>query len=162
MASYRLACTFSYSCRYYPTYRAGLARKLKLSNEPEQLNQVHGNNIIRLGSQNNPEATTGASGGGYSTEASICVCVVITADCLPLLLCNDEGTQVAAIHIGWKGFIQNIITAALDKFICPNEKIMAWLGLGPCICAEYYATGIEIHNACLAVFSEVKKAFSAY
>ena len=67
------------------------------------LHQVHGNNIIRLGSRSNSEVAINTADGSYSTEANK-VCVVMTADCLPLLLCDDEGRQIAAVHVGWRGF----------------------------------------------------------
>jgi len=137
--------------------RKRLVEDLQLPAEPVWLNQVHGNNIIRLGSTNNSEITINTADGSYSTEANK-VCVVMTADCLPLLLCDDGGQQVAAIHVGWRGFSKNIITTALEKFICPNEKILAWLG--PCICARHYETGVEVHDACLSIFSAAKEAFS--
>ena len=121
------------------------------------LHQVHGNNIIRLGSRSNSEVAINTVDGSYSIEANK-VCVVMTADSLPLLLCDDEGRQIAAVHVGWRGFSKNIITDVLDKFICANEKIIAWPG--PCICAEHYETGIEVHDACLSIFSEAKQAFS--
>ena len=137
--------------------RERLAKELNLPNEPAWLNQGHGNNIIRLGSTNNSEVTISTADGSYSTETDK-VCVVMTADCLPLLLCDGEGQQIAAVHVGWRGFSKNIITAVLDQFICPNEKILAWLG--PCICARHYETGAEVYDACLSIFNEAKQAFS--
>ena len=80
------------------TNRKRLIKDLQLPGEPVWLNQVHGNNIIRLGSTNNSEITINTADGSYSTEANK-ICVVMTADCLPLLLCDDEGRQVAAVHV---------------------------------------------------------------
>jgi len=137
--------------------RERLAEDLKLPAEPVWLNQGHGNNIIHLDSTNNSETTVNNVDGSYSTEADK-VCVVMTADCLPLLMCDAKGQQVAAVHVGWRGFSKNIITVALEKFTCPNEEILAWLG--PCICAKHYETGMEVHDACLSIFSKAKQAFS--
>ncbi len=81
----------------------------------------------------------------------------MTADCLPLLLCNDEGTQVSAVHIGWRGFSQNIITAALDKFTCPHDNIIAWLG--PCISADHYEIDATIYNATSKIFAGAEECF---
>ena len=70
------------------TNRDRLAKELKLPTEPVWLNQVHGNNIICLESEENSETTINTADGSYSTEANK-ICVVMTADCLPLLLCDD-------------------------------------------------------------------------
>ncbi len=120
------------------------------------LHQVHGNNIIRLDSRSNSEVAINTADGSYSTEANK-VCVVMTADCLPLLLCDDEGRQIAAVHVGWRGFSKNIITDVLDKFICANEKIIAWLG--PCICAEHYEINATIYNATRKIFAGAEECF---
>jgi purine-nucleoside/S-methyl-5'-thioadenosine phosphorylase / adenosine deaminase len=138
--------------------RECLAQHLKLPTEPVWLNQVHGNNIIQIDSPVTSENTDIIADGSYSTEAKK-VCVVMTADCLPLLLCDDEGTQIAAVHIGWRGFTQNIVTAAVDKFTCPPDKLIAWLG--PCVCDKHYETGAEVRNACLSVFGEAEEAFTS-
>ena len=136
--------------------RERLTRQLKLPTEPVWLNQVHGKNVIQIGSQVGLELTDKTADGCYSTEANI-VCVVMTADCLPLLLCNDEGTHVSAVHIGWRGFSQNIITAALDKFTCPHDNIIAWLG--PCISADHYEIDATIYNATRKIFAGAEECF---
>jgi len=139
------------------TNRERLAKELKLPAEPVWLNQVHGNNIIQIDSQMDSELTDKVADGSYSKEANK-VCVVMTADCLPLLLCDDEGTQVAAIHIGWQSFNKDIITAAIEKFTCPNEKILAWLG--PCISADYYEIDAPVYNAARKVFVGAEECFT--
>ena len=132
--------------------RERLAKYLKLPREPAWLNQVHGNNIIRL----NSEITNKTADGSYSIKTNN-VCVVMTADCLPLLLCDDEGTQIAAIHIGWQGFSKDIITTALDKFTCPHERLIAWLG--PCISADHYEIDAPVYNAARKVFAGAEECF---
>lgn len=136
--------------------RKQLIKDLQLPSEPVWLNQVHGNNIIQIDSQVDSELTTKAADGSYSTKSNK-VCVVMTADCLPLLLCDDIGTQIAAIHIGWQGFSNNIINAALDKFTCPHEKILAWLG--PCISADYYEIDANVYNAARKIFVGAEESF---
>ena len=128
------------------TNRERLAKELKLPAEPVWLNQEHGNNIIRLDSQEDSETTTNTADGSYATETNQ-VCVVMTADCLPLLLCDDEGTQVAAVHVGWRGLSKNIISVALEKFTCPNEKILAWLSFQP-----FYGRPAYRHTAEISIY----------
>ena len=136
--------------------RQRLSRYLKLPAEPVWLNQVHGNNIIQIDSQVDLEITDKTADGSYSREANK-VCVVTTADCLPLLLCDDEGAQIAAIHIGWRGFSKNIISVALEKFTCSHDKLMAWLG--PCISVDHYEIDATVYNATKKIFAGAKECF---
>lgn len=106
--------------------RAHLTSYLKLPSEPVRLNQVHENNIIQIDSQEDFELTDKTADGCYSTKTDN-VCVVMSADCLPLLLCDNEGTQIAAVHIGWRGFSKDIIAKALEKFTCHDKNILAWI-----------------------------------
>ena len=55
------------------------------------------------------------------------VCTVMTADCLPVLLTNTDGTQVAAVHAGWRGLADGILENAVNKFTKPSQ-VMAWIG----------------------------------
>lgn len=136
--------------------RQRLSRYLKLPAEPVWLNQVHGNSIIQIDSQVDLEITDKTADGSYSREANK-VCVVTTADCLPLLLCDDEGAQIAAIHIGWRGFSKNIISVALEKFACAHHKLMAWLG--PCISAGHYEIDATVFNASKKIFAGAEECF---
>lgn len=136
--------------------RERLAKHLKLPSEPVWLNQAHGNKIIQIDSKTDPKPINKTADGSYTTKPDK-ICVVMTADCLPLLLCDDEGTQVAAIHIGWRGFSRNIITNALEKFTCPQNRLIAWLG--PCISAEHYEVDAPVYNAVKEVFTGAEECF---
>jgi YfiH family protein len=85
------------------------------------------------------------------------ICAVLTADCLPLLLCNTSGTEIAAIHIGWRGFSRNIITSALNAFSAEPQELMAWIG--PYISARHYEVGAEVRTACLKIINDPEGAF---
>lgn len=136
--------------------RERLAKHLKLPIEPAWLNQVHGNCIIQLNSQLDSESTNKIADGSYTTKVNK-VCVVMTADCLPVLLCDDKGTQIAAVHIGWRGFSKNIISVALEKFTCPHDKVIAWLG--PCISADRYEIDATVYNATSRIFAGAEECF---
>ena len=79
--------------------RNHLIKTLELPGEPCWLYQAHTNNVVRLDSTSKTNQHADAS---YSVSKRV-VCAVLTADCLPVLLCNREGTAVAAIHAGWRG-----------------------------------------------------------
>jgi len=121
-----------------------LCKSLGLAATPGWLQQEHGPRIINL---QDPHATL--RGDGAYTTRSHQICVILTADCLPLLLCDSQGTQIAAIHIGWRGYSSNIIPPAISGFSCPAHNLLAWIG--PAISAVNYEVGPEVHAACRQV-----------
>jgi len=124
-----------------------LRELLSLPAEPLWLEQIHSNKVINLaaGHINQP------ADGAYTNQQNQ-ICVVLTADCLPLLLCNTAGTEIAAIHIGWRGFSNNIITNALNTFSVKPQDLLAWTG--PCISANHYEVGERVRTACLQVIDD--------
>lgn len=104
---------------------AGLAGKKQW----QWLTQVHGNAVIDA----QTDGRSYVADACYSDEKSR-VCTVMTADCLPILLCDKKGEQVAAIHAGWRSLCYGVIENTLAKFRGQPEDIMVWLGpaIGPC------------------------------
>jgi len=78
------------------------------------------------------------------TKLANVVCCVMTADCLPLLLTDRQGTQVAAVHAGWRGLCDGIIENAIAKFNCVPADIIAWLG--PAIGPRNFEVGSEVRQ----------------
>lgn len=109
--------------------RITLRRHLQLPSEPVWLKQVHGREIIELRKSSSSILRADAS----FTKVPGIVCVVLTADCLPILLCDELGSMVAAIHAGWRGLFQEILAAAVQRMTKQPERLMAWLGpaIGP-------------------------------
>lgn len=131
--------------------RRRLNAALGLVEEPLWLTQVHGTAIA-----------TGDNGPGCEADGSYSdrtgrVCVVLTADCLPVLLCDRSGREVAAVHAGWRGLVNGVIEAALDRFKAAPEDIMAWLG--PAIGPDAFEVGAEVRAAFLASDAEAAMAF---
>jgi polyphenol oxidase len=94
--------------------------------EPLWLNQVHGKTVVDLASAAGmPDADA-----ALAAEPGL-VCAVMTADCLPLLLCNVAGSKVAAVHAGWRGLEAGIVQEILHRF--EGDEVLAWLGpaIGP-------------------------------
>ena len=119
-----------------------LKQSLALPAEPCWLEQVHGIDVI--------EASTAMENNvadGSFTSKPGCVCVVMTADCLPVLLCDKQGTVIAAVHAGWRGLLQGVIPAAVEKLQVPNDQILAWLG--PAIGPQSFEVGREVKEAFL-------------
>lgn len=129
--------------------RARLARALELPTPPVWLRQVHGTQVIAA-------AAGGCEADAAHTQQAGVVCAVLTADCLPLLLCNSAGTQVAAVHAGWRGLAAGVIEAALDSMGEPKH-LMAWLG--PAIGPAAFEVGDEVRAAFLAQDASAQAAF---
>lgn len=136
------------------TNRALLSQTLKLPNEPCWVYQIH-SNIAVPATQQTPLAQADAT---YTKNAQQ-VCAVMTADCLPLLVCNQSGTHVAAIHAGWRGLSSGIIESTLQGLNLPPNEILVWLG--PAIGPEKFEVGDEVRNAFMQVDNNASQAFKA-
>lgn len=85
------------------------------------------------------------------------VCVVMTADCLPVLLCDQRGTVVAAVHAGWRGLAAGVIEAAIAKMLIPPGQLMAWLG--PAISQAAFEVGEEVRAVFVSADPQAANAF---
>ena len=108
--------------------RAHLKEILDLPGEPKWLNQVHGKTIVTA-----QAAKTDQQADGSYTQLQHEVCAVMTADCLPICLCDTSGEWVAVLHGGWRGLHAGIIEAGVATWPGKPGQCMAWLGpaIGP-------------------------------
>lgn len=136
--------------------RTQLQQELRLVDSPAWLNQIHSNRVLDL----NASLTVVPDADGSYTQASGIACTVMTADCLPLLLCDTAGTQVAAVHAGWRGLADGIIEAALEKFTVPADQILVWLG--PAIGPDAFEVGSEVREQFIAEQLQAEQAFKPY
>ena len=103
---------------------------------PCWLRQVHGSGVVRLSGS----SPAGESEGDIAiTDRAGLACTVLTADCVPILLAAGDGSQVAAVHAGWRGLAAGIVEVAAALFSGP---FLAWLG--PHICAGCYRVGDDV------------------
>ncbi|MDD3326631.1 MAG: peptidoglycan editing factor PgeF [Zoogloea sp.] len=135
------------------TVAANRARlRALLPAEPCWLNQVHGTVVVDLATaQGVPDADAAVS------RRPGAVCVVMTADCLPVLLCDRAGTVVGAAHAGWRGLQGGVIEATVRAMNVPAGELMAWLG--PAIGPAAFEVGEEVRAAFLADDSAAAAAF---
>lgn len=123
--------------------RTRLREALALPSEPVWLKQVHGVNVVDAASVN-----AGTTADGVWTDQPGVVCAVLTADCLPVFLCNRQGTKVALLHAGWRGLMAGVIEAGLQALATPGAELLAWLG--PAIGPDSYEVGDAVRDAFLA------------
>ncbi|WP_062375318.1 peptidoglycan editing factor PgeF [Halomonas sp. KX33721] len=115
------------------------------------LNQTHGARVQQEYQSDTPEADAAlASSSEYA-------CVVLTADCLPVLLCNRQGTQVAVAHAGWRGLAGGVLEATVAAMNCDPNDILVWLG--PAISNAQFEVGPEVYGAFVAVHPDTADAF---
>lgn len=123
-----------------------------LPSQPVWVNQVHGIEVIDA-AKNTSLQNADAS---FTTQANV-VCVTMTADCLPLLLCNKAGTVVSAVHAGWRGLCDGVIEAAVKKMAVPSADILAWLG--PAIGPNVFEVGDDVRQQFMRLDPLAEQAF---
>jgi len=132
--------------------RSLLADSLQLPSAPIWLEQVHGCDVVMADERGVPPPCDASV-----SQRSGVVCAVLTADCLPLLLCNREGTVVAAVHAGWRGLAAGVIEQTIAQMKCPGDQIMAWLG--PAIGPDAFEVGADVRDIFLAYQAQAEWAF---
>ncbi len=138
------------------TCRVDQNRKLLrgyLPSEPYWLKQVHGSRVVNYEESSTRPIEADAV---ISTEVGQ-VCAILTADCLPVLLCNKSGRQVAAVHAGWRGLAAGVLEAAVTAMDGYPEELLAWLG--PAIGPQVYTVGQDVVDRFRAVSEENSSAF---
>ncbi len=123
-----------------------------LPGEPVWLKQVHGTEVV-----NADAASCLPQGDAAVATRRGAVCAVMTADCLPVLLCDDQGSVVGAAHAGWRGLCAGVIERTVQAMNVPPQTLMAWLG--PAIGPAAFEVGAEVRAAFLAQQPRAADAF---
>lgn len=123
--------------------------------EPAWLEQVHGTAVVM------------AESAGCAPRADACitrrenaVCAVMTADCLPVFLCDDVGTVAGVAHAGWRGLADGVIEETIIAMDVPISSMMAWLG--PAIGPQAFEVGPEVREIFMRHDPASEFAFSAH
>ncbi|MGB6188171.1 MAG: peptidoglycan editing factor PgeF [Aeromonas molluscorum] len=137
--------------------RARLQQEMGIPGRLNWLNQVHGTAVHQVSNQYDivPDADAACA-----HDAGL-ACIVMTADCLPVLLCDRAGTVVAAAHAGWRGLLGNeqggVLEASIKGMNCDPAEILAWLG--PAIGPSAFEVGSEVRDAFMAQQAQAVVAF---
>lgn len=142
------------------TLRGGWAQRrppvealgLDLPGEPRWLRQVHGTRVVVEPGLDSPE------GDAAVTATPGRVLAILTADCLPVLLCAADGSEVAAAHAGWRGLAAGVLEATVRMMRTPPDQLRAWLG--PAAGPAAYEVGEDVHAAFVEADAAAASAFS--
>lgn len=132
-----------------------LERAFSLPSAPRWLRQVHGSRSLRLTTDvpdGEPEADA-----AFTAQPGV-VLAILTADCLPILVCAQDGAEIAAIHAGWRGLAAGVVESCVGRLRSPPEKLLAWLG--PAIGPASYEVGDEVRAAFLGATASASTAFT--
>ncbi|MGO1749419.1 MAG: peptidoglycan editing factor PgeF [Marinobacter sp.] len=118
------------------------------------LNQVHGTEVVSL-----PAAEAVPEADASFTRVAGKACTILTADCLPVILCDHDGGVVAAAHAGWRSLCGGVLENLVAGMKIPGGRLMAWLG--PAIGPRAFEVGPEVKAAFIAQSPQAEAAFSA-
>ena len=126
--------------------RQHIAESCHLPVEPAWLNQTHSHTVVSLPAENRQGADRQdfEAADGAFTRLRRVVLVVLTADCLPVLISDKQGTQCAVVHAGWRGLSEGILSNAMQLFDF-STSIHAWLG--PAIGPSRFEVGTDVLDA---------------
>jgi len=127
------------------TNRARLRERVGLPGEPVWLTQEHGVRSVDLDGSARPGPIANAPAADIAvTRRPGVVCAVLSADCVPILLCDRKGTTVGAVHAGWRGLASGVVAAGIAATGAPADRLLAWIG--PCIGWRHYEVGAEVYE----------------
>jgi YfiH family protein len=132
--------------------RARLRDALALPAEPVWLEQVHGERVLDL------DVERVVAADGAVTGSPGVVCVVLTADCLPVLLAARDGRRVGVAHAGWRGLLRGVVPAALAALGERPRDVVAWLG--PAIGPAAYEVGADVRDPFVARQPTAERRFA--
>lgn len=135
--------------------RRQLLSHIKLDQSPLWLEQVHGQTVVDVSSVTLGQLPQADASMSQSVQAG--ACVVMTADCLPLLVCNRQGDRVAAIHAGWRGLAEGVIESTITAMQQPPEQLLVWLG--PAIGPQAFEVGEDVREIFLRQHHQSEAAF---
>ncbi|RKZ85578.1 MAG: peptidoglycan editing factor PgeF [Gammaproteobacteria bacterium] len=124
-----------------------------LPESPRWLNQIHETRVL-----DSHDWKLNIQADAMISNSLNHICAVMTADCLPVLLCTKQGDTVAAIHAGWCGLAAGIIEKTIHKFSCTPQNIMVWLG--PAIGASQFEVGTDVYQLFTQNTPEAEQAFT--
>lgn len=133
------------------TNRTKLHQLLNLPGEIQWLQQTHSTECVIVEEDSNRIADAAVSRSQNMPLA------ILTADCVPIVITNIQGTEIAAVHAGWRGLAQGVIENTLLKMHSHPQELMAWIG--PAICHKCFEIGDEVYQIFINNYPQSQSAF---
>jgi YfiH family protein len=130
-----------------------LKQALHLPAEPQWLQQTHSTRVIDLQHNNSRDGDAAVSRTAGQVVA------VLTADCLPVLFCDDAGSEVAAAHAGWRGLLNGVLEQTVASLQSKPQGLLAWLG--PAIGPQHFEVGSEVRQQFVEHDPQADQCFKA-
>ena len=127
--------------------------RAQLPSEPFWLKQIHSDIVAEV-------AVGPIEADACIAHAARQVCVVLTADCLPVLFCAADGSVVAAAHAGWRGLCAGVLERAVAAMGVPGQQVLAYLG--PAIGPRAFEVGPEVRETFMAQDDAATDAFAPH
>ena len=148
--------------------RTRLTRALRLPEAPRWLKQVHGTRVVDAQSVGEPAAKPSAGAPAdppvtlVEADAIVArhpgpVCVVLTADCIPVVISDRNGSRVAIAHAGWRGLAAGVLETTVAALGGPSKALIGWLGPG--IGVDHYEVNDDVRDVFLAHAPDDATAF---
>lgn len=126
-----------------------------LPQEPKWMQQVHGSHVVAADGMAEIPAADASIARRPGT-----VCVVMTADCMPVLLCDEAASVVAIAHAGWRGLSSGVVENTVHAMHVSGSALLAYLG--PAIGPDAFEVGADVRDAFMAVDAAATRAFTPY
>ncbi|XPF96064.1 peptidoglycan editing factor PgeF [Colwellia sp. RE-S-Sl-9] len=136
------------------SHRRLLLDYLPANTSIQWLDQVHGNNVEVIKQESEPHIADAST-----TQQRHIALAIMTADCLPIIISSLDGSDIAAIHGGWKPLSKNIIQHTIQKMKTPANELYVWLG--PCIGPEKFEVGEDVYGIFMDQHNEFSRAFTS-
>ena len=128
--------------------RGELKKSLGLDQEPVWMKQIHSSYIRKV----NDSSKDLVCDACYTSSPGL-ACAVLSADCLPILMCNSAGTKVGVIHSGWRGLSSGIITKFVARFSKNPKDIICWIG--PSISPDNYLIREDVYKKLIKISPKI-------
>lgn len=132
--------------------RQHLMERFHLPAPPIWLNQVHGIEVVDAA-----VAKPGCEADASHTDRAGIVCAIMTADCLPVLLCDRDHPRIAVAHAGWRGLANGVLAATVSAMQSSPDRLLAWLG--PAIGPAAFEVGDDVYHAFVDQHTSWREAF---
>ena len=132
--------------------REFLEKHYKLPSSPKWINQTHSSVCVRA----DLKFTSTEADASYSRTSGV-VCGVLTADCMPVFICDKQGTVVGIAHAGWRGLVDGVIESLIEQINVAENELL--IHIGPAISQSAYEVGIEVKKQFLDRNSLFERSF---